>query len=90
MNTAFELYKEMEGMGMEADWVTYTTLMDLCAEARQGMRAVELLQVCFLCFCVACGSLLFGCLKPRRMSRSRIVSRVLRTAPYYCMSVVAQ
>ena len=47
-------------MGVEADWVTYTTLMDLCAEARQGMRAVELLQVCFLCFCVAYGSLLFG------------------------------
>lgn len=46
LNTAFELYKEMEGMSLEADWVTYITLMDLCAEARQGQRAVALMQVC--------------------------------------------
>ncbi|KAL3142638.1 hypothetical protein ABBQ38_002947 [Trebouxia sp. C0009 RCD-2024] len=44
LNTAFELYKEMEGMSLEADWVTYITLMDLCAEARQGQRAVALMQ----------------------------------------------
>lgn len=46
LNTAFELYKEMEGTSLEADCVTYATLMDLCAEARQGQRAVTLMQVC--------------------------------------------
>lgn len=48
LNTAFELYKEMEGIQLEADCVTYATLMDLCAEARQGQRAITLMQVC--CF----------------------------------------
>lgn len=46
LNTAFELYTEMQGTGLEADCVTYATLMDVCAEARQGQRAVTLMQVC--------------------------------------------
>lgn len=37
-------------MNLEADCVTYATLMDLCAEARQGQRAVTLMQVC-CCIC---------------------------------------
>lgn len=50
LNTAFELYQEMEDTGLEADCVTYATLMDVCAEARQGQRAVTLMQVClFVC-----------------------------------------
>lgn len=53
LNTAFELYKELEGTKLEADCVTYATLMDLCAEARQGQRAVTLMQVCScVCVCV--------------------------------------
>lgn len=45
LNTAFELCKEMEGTGLEADCVTYATLMNVCAEAMQGQRAVTLMQV---------------------------------------------
>lgn len=53
LNTAFEVYKEMEEvMRLQADCITYITLMDLCAEARQGQRAVALMQVCF-CFVLA-------------------------------------
>ena len=45
MDTAFNLYKAMENTALEADCVTYATLMDLCAEARQGQRAVALMEV---------------------------------------------
>ena len=45
LDTAFELVEKMQGEGIEADWATYTTLMDLCAEARQGARALQLMQV---------------------------------------------
>ena len=50
LDVAFELVQEMAEMGVQTDAVTYTTLMDLCAEARQGQRAVELMQVSvFIC-----------------------------------------
>ena len=45
LDTAFELLHEMAGQGLQADNTTYTTLFNLCAEARQGRRAEQLMQV---------------------------------------------
>ena len=45
LDTAFGLLHEMAGQGLQADNTTYTTLFNLCAEARQGHRAEQLMQV---------------------------------------------
>lgn len=60
LERAFGLLDEMRSCGVEADCTTWGTLMNLCAEAKQGHRADQLLQVyppaCFkvllsACFC---------------------------------------
>ena len=45
LNVAFGLLREMASQGVEADATTYTTLFNLCAEARQGHQAHQLMQV---------------------------------------------
>ena len=45
LDTAFELLHEMAGRGLQADNTTYTALFNLCAEARQGHPAEQLMQV---------------------------------------------
>lgn len=44
LNVAFGLLREMASQGVEADATTYTTLFNLCAEARQGHQAHQLMQ----------------------------------------------
>ncbi len=46
---AFGLLREMASQGVEADATTYTTLFNLCAEARQGHQAHQLMQVQPMC-----------------------------------------
>ena len=45
LDIAFGLLEEMTAEGMKPDNATYGTLMNLCSEARQGHRAVQLMQV---------------------------------------------
>ena len=45
LDVAFGLLDEMSACGVEADTATYSTLMNLCAEARQGHQALQLMQV---------------------------------------------
>ena len=52
LNVAFGLLREMASQGVEADATTYTTLFNLCAEARQGHQAHQLMQVQPMCVCV--------------------------------------
>ena len=49
LNVAFGLLREMVSQGVEADATTYTTLFNLCAEARQGHQAHQLMQVLPTC-----------------------------------------
>ncbi len=49
LNVAFGLLREMASQGVEADATTYTTLFNLCAEARQGHQAHQLMQVLPAC-----------------------------------------
>ncbi len=49
LNVAFGLLREMASQGVEADATTYTTLFNLCAEARQGHQALQLMQVLPAC-----------------------------------------
>ncbi|KAA6424792.1 MAG: hypothetical protein FRX49_04966 [Trebouxia sp. A1-2] len=44
LNVAFGLLRDMASQGVEADATTYTTLFNLCAEARQGHQAHKLMQ----------------------------------------------
>lgn len=46
LDKAFGLLEEMNTQGVPADNSTYGTLMNLCAEAKQGHRAYQLMQVC--------------------------------------------
>ena len=45
LDIAFGLLHEMAGQGLQADNTTYTTLFNLCAQARQGHSAQQLMQV---------------------------------------------
>lgn len=49
LNVAFGLLHEMASQQVEADATTYTTLFNLCAEARQGHQALQLMQVLPAC-----------------------------------------
>lgn len=45
VDQAFDLLDDMVSHGVPPDCTTYSTLMNLCAEAKQGHRAYQLLQV---------------------------------------------
>lgn len=46
LDKGFELLEDMSRQGLQPDCSTYATLLNLCAEAKQGHRAHQLLQVC--------------------------------------------
>ena len=45
LDVAFGLLEEMRARGVQPDDITYSTLLNLCAEARQGHQALQLMQV---------------------------------------------